>query len=355
MPLGFAADRVLIVNVNTTHANIAPANRVPLFMRLIQAIAAIPGVSGVGGSTLTPIGGIAVVSFVNVFGTPPMAESARAVACNVITPGWLAAYGMRFRSGRDFDVHDMKNSQPVAIVNDAFAQRFFPGRNVIGGTFAGGDGPTLTIVGVVSDAVYNSARDPIPPTIYQPLTQNSTPPSTLAISVRLRSGTPSLLTGPIATAVINVDPDLAFSFRPLAEQVGASITQDRLLAMLSAFFGALALILAGLGLNGMASYAVARRRTEIGVRMALGAGPGRVVRLVLTRVSMLIAAGLIVGAIASVWASTVVASLLYGLEPRDPPTLVGATITLLAVGALAAWLPAYRASRLDPADVLRES
>jgi ABC-type antimicrobial peptide transport system permease subunit len=130
---------------------------------------------------------------------------------------------------------------------------------------------------------------------------------------------------------------------------------SRVLAILSAFFSALALVLAGLGLYGMTSYAVARRRAEIGVRMALGAAPASVVRLVLARVSMLIGAGLIVGGVANVWASTVIASLLYGLEPRDPQTLVGAATTLVAVGGLAAWLPAYRASRLDPAGVLRDS
>lgn len=124
--------------------------------------------------------------------------------------------------------------------------------------------------------------------------------------------------------------------------------------MLSGFFGVLALLLAGLGLYGVTAYAVARRRTEIGIRMALGALPASVVRLVLARVAQLVGAGVIVGAGASVWASTFIASLLYGVAPRDPATLVGAAATLAAVAALAGWLPAYRASRIDPAEVLRE-
>jgi len=137
--------------------------------------------------------------------------------------------------------------------------------------------------------------------------------------------------------------------------VTASLAQERLVAILSGFFGGLALLLAGLGLYGVTAYAVSRRRTEIGIRMALGAAPARVVRLVLSRVWILVGVGVLVGAGVSVWASKFVATLLFGLEPRDPVTLVGAAIVLATVGALAGWLPAYRASRIDPAEVLRDS
>jgi ABC-type antimicrobial peptide transport system permease subunit len=123
---------------------------------------------------------------------------------------------------------------------------------------------------------------------------------------------------------------------------------------LSGFFGALALLLAAVGLYGVTAYAVARRRTEIGIRIALGAAPACVVRLVLSRLAALVGLGVLIGAALSVWTSTFVASLLYGLEPRDPATLVGAAATLAAVGGLAGWLPAWRASRIDPAQVLRE-
>jgi putative ABC transport system permease protein len=152
-----------------------------------------------------------------------------------------------------------------------------------------------------------------------------------------------------------VDRDLAFTFRSLTDQVNASLTQERLIAILAGFFGALALLLAGLGLYGVTSYAIGRRKTEIGIRMALGAAPGGVIRLVLSHVSLLVGLGVLIGAGVSLWASKFVASLLYGLEPRDPVTLVGAALTLTAVAALAGWLPAWRASRIDPAEVLRES
>src|SRR6185295_17874655 len=142
----------------------------------------------------------------------------------------------------------------------------------------------------------------------------------MSISVRAQSGPPALLARGVAAAIGDVNHDLALTFRPLADQVNASLTQERLVALLSGFFGALALLLAGLGLYGVTSYAVTRRRAEIGIRMALGAAPSGIVRLVLARVTLLVAFGVAVGAPVSVWAARFVASLLYGLEPRDPVT-----------------------------------
>jgi ABC-type antimicrobial peptide transport system permease subunit len=144
------------------------------------------------------------------------------------------------------------------------------------------------------------------------------------------------------------------TFRTLSAVVDESLSQDRLVAILAGFFGALALLLAALGLYGVTAYAVARRRGEIGIRMALGARPSGVARLVLTRVAWLVGAGVTIGAGVSVWAATLIASLLYGLPPSDPATLAGAVATLIGVAALAGWVPAYRASRVDPAQVLRE-
>ena len=145
------------------------------------------------------------------------------------------------------------------------------------------------------------------------------------------------------------------TFFTLSSHVDASLIQERLLATLSTFFGGLALLLASLGLYGVTSYSVSRRRAEIGIRMALGADAAGVVRLVLSRVTLLVGIGVFVGAGTSMWAAKFVATLLYGLEPRDPITLVGATLVLGIVGAAAGWLPAYRASRIDPAEVLRDS
>jgi len=226
----------------------------------------------------------------------------------------------------------------------------------------------MLIIGVVEDAVYRNLREPVGPTLYQPMAQydpSRFPLPSFSISVRsafakasadkAAGGSSAQLSRSVAEALTRVDRDLSFSFRPLADQVKASLIQERMVAMLSGFFGGLALLLAALGLYGVTSYAVSRRRAEIGIRMALGAAPSGVVRLVLTRVTALVAIGVAVGAGVSVWASRFVATLLFGLEPRDPATLVSAAVVLAAIGAIAGWLPAYRASRIDPAEVLRES
>jgi len=215
----------------------------------------------------------------------------------------------------------------------------------------------MEIVGVVGDAVYRRLRDPVPPTLYTAVAQTTAGPATTEynMSVRTASESPEQVARSVADAIAGVNKDLALTFRPLSDQIGASLAQERIIAILAGFFGGLALLLAGLGLYGVTSYAVSRRRTEIGIRMALGAAPAGVVRLVLSRVSMLVVVGVVTGAGVSLWASQFVATLLYGIEPRDPATLAGSAAVLAAVGALAGWLPAYRASRIDPAQVLRDS
>jgi ABC-type antimicrobial peptide transport system permease subunit len=162
------------------------------------------------------------------------------------------------------------------------------------------------------------------------------------------------LTRSLTAALTAINPDLTWTFRPLTEQIDGSITQERLTAFLAGSFGALALLLAAIGLYGVTAYSVVRRRTELGIRMALGAMPASVVRLVLSRVARLVALGVIVGTAGSLWLSRFVAALLYGVEPRDPVTLVGAIVVLATVASLAGWIPAWRASRIDPAAVLRD-
>jgi putative ABC transport system permease protein len=179
--------------------------------------------------------------------------------------------------------------------------------------------------------------------------------SLVSLSVRTAGRGPSLRARSVAEAIALVGPNIAITFTPLKQQVDAALVQERIVAILSGFFGALALLLAGLGLYGVTAYAVTRRRTEIGIRMALGAQPGSVVRFVLGRVALTIAAGIVIGAGLGARAAQFVASLLYGLEPRDPLTLIGAAVTLSVVAATAGWVPARRAARVDPAAVLRDS
>jgi len=216
---------------------------------------------------------------------------------------------------------------------------------------------TLTVVGVVRDSVFRSIRSPDEPTVYLPLGQDTSPILTnnFYFGVRSTKQPPEQLTHAVSAAILAVNRDIVLKARPIRDEVSDAMAQDRLVAALSGFFGGLALLLAGLGLYGVTSYAVTRRRAELGIRMALGAAPRLVIRLVLARVSALVGAGVVVGIVLALATARFVTALLYGLEPGDPATLVGAAITLVAVGTVAGWLPAYRASRIDPAEVLRET
>jgi len=175
------------------------------------------------------------------------------------------------------------------------------------------------------------------------------------LSVRASAGSPELLTKSVAAAIAAVNPQLTLTFRPLAAQIHAALTRERLMAQLAGSLGALALILAGLGLYGVTAYAVSRRRTEIAVRMALGARPSGVVTLVLARVSLLVGLGIVTGMGITMWASRFIGGLIYGLPPHEPATLAGAALILCAMSIAAAWLPVRRAARMDPSAVLREN
>jgi len=361
-PLGFDSERVVVVNVNASRAQIDPTSRIPFYYELVDVVASVPDVAAAGASVITPVSGGGFNSFIEVPGAPQMADSDRTSLAQWVTPGWFATYGTAIHVGRDITNRDDKAAVPVALVNEAFARKFLPGRDPMDATVKivsgrGEDQVPKRIVGVVADAVYRSLRDPASPTLYVPLAQGSFPfPLTgISIGARVTAGSPMRLARSVTASLAARDPDLVFNFRSLAEQVNASVAQEQIIALLAGFFGLLALFLAGLGLYGTTAYAVATRRSEIGIRMALGAEPAAVIRLVLTRVAWQVAAGVALGAVACAWATRLVATLLYGLEPNDPATLVGSTVTLVAIGLIAGWLPAYRASQTDAAAVLKKS
>jgi putative ABC transport system permease protein len=283
------------------------------------------------------------------------------VNLNLLSRGWFATYGTKILAGRDFDGRDVPGGSPVAIVNQAFAKKYFGGANPIGRMIrqrAGPDKPqpAREIIGLVEDAVYRSLREPLTATFYLPAEQwqEGNMPSGFSLSVRTAGPRPATLAKNVAKAIATVDGDLSISFLPLADQVDSSLAQERLTAMLAGFFGGLALLLAAVGLYGVTAYSVGRRRTEIGIRMALGARPAAVVRMVLGRVALLVGLGVLIGTVVSLWAAQLVDKLLFGLQPRDPLTLALAVAVLGGIGCLAAWFPARRASRIGPADVLRE-
>jgi predicted permease len=363
LQLGFDEERLLVTNVGALRSRVPQAERSQLFERTRQSVLALPGVAQAALSTVTPVSGMTWNSALEVVGAPKLPERQSVSNVNYVSPGFFATYGTPLVAGRDISERDVAGAPLVVVVNQAFARKFLDGKSPLGHVvretrMAAGVAPKeWQIVGLAADAVYRSLREPVPPTMYFAIAQYDAsrfPLTSAAVSVRAASGSPMLLTRSVARAIAGVDPDVTMTFRALAEQVEASLVQERLIAMLSGFFGLLALLLAGLGLYGVTSYAVTRRRSEIGIRMALGAAPGGVVRLVLRRVAALVGAGVLLGTAASFWAASLVATLLFGVEARDPATLVLAAVVLSAVGALAGWLPARRAAQIDPARVLRE-
>jgi putative ABC transport system permease protein len=359
LPLGFDSNPILVASVSASRATASPDERAGLYERLRQAAAQVPGAAGAAASAVTPVSGSTWQYAIERIDDRVLGEKERGVYVNLVSPGWFQTFGTRMLGGRDFNDRDSKAAPQVVIVNEAFARKFTNGANPIGHHFRQPDYPDRPavdqqIVGYVQDAVYRSLRAPVPPTMYVPIAQQKEAPSGISISVRATGGSPALLTKSVAAALAAVNPDITMTFRLLTEQVNSSLIQERVVAIMSGFFGGLALLLAGLGLYGVTSYAVNRRRTELGIRMALGAAPAGVIRLVLRRVGILVAAGVIVGGGISWILARFVSTLLYGLQPHDPLTLAGAVVILGAIGALAGWLPARRAARIDPAQVLRE-
>lgn len=352
VPLGFDHTRVLLINVDLTRARVAPAQRLEFSHRLLAAVkASSRGIAHAGASTWTPVDrGMRA------------GDPRRNLAFNFVTPDWFAAYGTTMRTGRDFDARDTAAAPPVAIVNQAYVRKFVTEGTPIGALVDGpgprGTGPvSRMIVGVVDDAVFDSQREGTQPMAYLPLAQTIglEPPGQAAIniSVSAAGGSPMALGRGVAAALTAVDQNLSFTLRPLTDQVDAALTQERLVARLSGLFGALALLIAALGLYAVTSYAVQRRSSEIGIRIALGAQRADVVGLVLRQSLALTAVGIALGLGAAAIVTRYVRSMLFGLTPLDPATFIGVAVLFALVAAAAAAVPARRATKVDPLTALR--
>jgi predicted permease len=357
VPLGFDAGEVLTIGVDVHEARVAPEARAALFERLGEAAAGVPGVERAALSVKTPGGDGGWRAIVDAPGDATIPERQRLTWVNAVTPGWFHAYGMHLLAGRNVGEGDTAGHPLVMVVNEAFVRRYFGDEHPVGRevtTALNREVNTYRVIGIVSDAVYETQRDGMPPTVYVPLAQSPLLPSEIQVTVRAALRPSAGLTRDVVGALHGVDAGASLTPRLLESQLAESVTLERLVARLSGFFGLLALLLAGLGLYGVTSYSVARRRAEIGVRMALGAEPAGVVRLVLGRVAGLVAIGAVAGVLVSLWAAKYVEALLYGLDPRDPVTLLLAVVVLACCAGLAGWLPARKAARLDPVQVLRE-
>jgi predicted permease len=275
-----------------------------------------------------------------------------------VSAGYFRTMGTPMLAGRDFDNRDTPTSPVVAIVNQEFAKKFYGGQNPIGKGFRieGGPGeaqPLYQIVGVVKDSKYQSLREPFKPIAYVAASQDKEPGLGTSIIVRSTAPLGSLLAA-VRRTVLEENPEISLEFRVFRAQLRNSLLRERLMATLSGFFGFLAVVLATIGLYGVMSYMVARRRGEIGIRMALGANRGDVLGLVLREAGMLLAVGLVIGTGLAIAVGRTASSMLFGLKPTDPVT-IGLSITLLAVVAIiASFLPAMRAARLEPMLALRE-
>ncbi len=362
VPLGFEPRRMIVVDIST-----APSSRVwrrmPLYERAREAVRALPGVAEATLSVSAPMTGWDLLVEVEAGQSPSDSVDSNDSLANIVSPGWFRALGTPIAAGRDFTDRDGKDAPPVVVVNEAFGRQFLRGGSALGRTITiRGMGPETTprtVVGVAADALW-SLRDPVPPILYVPLAQADdeslelrVEEQGLTLGVRAEGGSPELLTKGIAAALSNVDPQLTLTFRSPARHITASLTQERVIAIISAFFGVLALALASVGLYGVTGYGVSCRRTEIGVRLALGGTPLAVARLVLAPLWRLVAAGVAAGLIASVVLAPLVSALLYGVGPRDVLTFSAAVVLLSAVAALSGWIPAFRAVRVNPIAALR--
>jgi putative ABC transport system permease protein len=361
LPLGFVPEPLLIAELDLQASDAPIAQRGPRAERLRAAAAAVPGVRSASLSRVSLLtGGGWGANRVAIDDGPMLVEdlSANRLWRNATSPGWFDTMGTPLVNGRDFTDADRVGAPLVAIVNHAFVRRYQLGQQPIGRTVRIGlpnrGEMRYEIVGLVGDSAYTSPRDGMMATMYVPLAQVQPLGETVILTVNAGRGQRAAVARDVAAALARTEPAIAFVFRTFDQFIDATVTQERLIAMLSSFVGGLALLLAGIGLYGIVAQAVRARQAEIGLRLALGAQPRGIVRLVFHRVSVLVVAGLAIGLTGSLWAAQFLGPLLFQVETRDPATFAAAAGVLVAVGVLAAWLPARRAARLDPATVLRE-
>jgi len=354
---GFHRDGVLLVGVNLENAGYSAVSTGPVHDDLLRRFRALPGVRAAGAAEITPISGMAWNGHINVEGQVVKRAEETQVYFNRVTDGFFGAMGTTLVAGRDFDQRDQPTTQRVAIINEAVARRFFPGASPIGKQYRQIRHDSLEtpieIIGVVKDAKYRELRETPLPTIYFAMAQNPVGSPYRQYELRTDGPVSSLVPG-VKRVVADVNGSIAIRLTPLSQLLDASLTRDRLMATLSGFFGAVALVLAMVGLYGTLSYNVARRRNEIGIRIALGAARGRVVQLVLAEVAGMVAVGLVVGAAVALASTRLVRSLLYGLSASDPTTMVVSVVLLAVIALVAGAFPAWRAARVDPITALRE-
>jgi predicted permease len=352
---GFNRENLLWFTVNP-QMNRYPADQiVSLYDRIIDALQAIPGVRAATISQVRLLSGNAWTSTAYKEGAPLDAASGmRRVHQMIVRPDFFDTVGIRLVLGRNLNKHDVRTTPKVALINEAMARRHFPGENPVGKRFKFGILPAsryIEIVGVVSDTKYTRIQAEVPATVYTSYLQETIGGMHFAVRT---AADPMTIAPQLTEAVYRVDKDLPlFEVKTQEQEVAETQNAERGWAVACSVFGILALVLASIGLFGIISFSVTRRTNEIGVRMALGASGGNVVRMVMRESMLLVGIGVIIGIAAALGVARLVESQLYGLQPHDPFTIFTAVLLMLGVAGFAGYLPARRAAKVDPMVALR--
>jgi predicted permease len=355
--LGFDPDHLVLFSLEPPATRYAAGKDVALHHELEENLAAVPGVDSVTLSENALISGNINQAEFMPSARPKLDGKVQQAQFNVVGERFLATMGIPLVAGRSFNASDTETSTKVAIVNRALVEKFFPGINPLGQTFTtnlpGKD--LITIVGICGDVKYDRVEKEIQSTWYIPYRQHGEPDGgmgmTYEISTRLQ---PAAIVPELRAAVESVDRNLPLlDIRTQKEQIDSTMREQMVLAELTAAFGVLALVLASIGIYGIMAYSVSRRTNEIGLRMALGAQPARVLRMVLSEASWIVVIGVVVGVGGAIALGRVIASMLYGLKGWDPATFAIAGTLLILVALAASWIPARRAASVDPMRALR--
>jgi predicted permease len=354
--LGLKADNIIAFGISPQLSGYNDKRSAVLFERLEDELATIPGVTGVTNSLVPLISGSNWGNDVNVEGLNPGPDTDTNARFNEVGPEYFKTLGIPLLAGREFTRADSLNAPKVAIVNEAFLKKFNLPRNAVGKRMGYEAGSTskleVEIVGVIKDAKYAGVKQEIPPVYYVPYRQDQ---SANSMWFYLRTAQdPQEILGSVPKVVARLDPNIPLErLRTLPQQIRENVSADRLISTLSTAFAVLATVLAAVGLYGVLAYTIAQRTREFGLRMALGAAPGRVRSMVLRQVGVMTIVGAAFGFAGALYLGTLAESLLFQLKGRDPMVFL-ASVVLLAVIALAAGIiPAHRASRIDPMTALR--
>ncbi len=353
---GFNRDGLLVASTDIANAGYSPEEYSLVNDELLRRMRALPGIRSASAAQITPFSGSSMNNHVEVDGYTPAMREETLVWFNFTSDGFFATLETPFLAGRDFDSRDARGTALVAVINETMANRFFADSRPLGRHFrmkaGSSETETYEVIGVVADTKHGTIDEAARPIAYFPLSQRPFTQANLRFQLRT-DGAPTSLIPPVTDLIAEVHSRISVRFFALEDQVAASLARPRILAVLSGFFGAVALLLAMIGLYGTLAYQVTSRRNELGVRRALGAARSRLLGIVFGEVGRLISAGLALGVVLTLASTRFLASLLFGVTATDPKTFVMSAVVLAGVAAAAGALPAWRATRLDPMEVLR--